>query len=284
MNGGGHGELEISVRRTRVWIGIRLFAFYSTQLTRFILDFSYLIKTVLPETVRMVSVFEDFDDNIASILGDDAMWPLDLGDETIWAPLGGAPVWLLKVEVPRPVAPSIGAALAPTSLNFEHLSVSYMVNAEDFFQACRPTWNWKDLKSLSLTSQLLSDSSKRQKVYALLHEAGTVALQMPKLHTLQIWYGTRASACAFIYYRQGQYACITWRGTWDLELGPRLITLWEGVAFNTGARGLRVEKEQLHGLVKSHGDAIHHLRLPYSVVSPTSLRQIRREGNRTLSI
>ncbi|KAI1637639.1 hypothetical protein F4809DRAFT_640310 [Biscogniauxia mediterranea] len=42
----------------------------------------------------------------------------------------------MPIDVVRVVDPQIAATFASTSIDLEYLSVSYMVNAEDFFRAC----------------------------------------------------------------------------------------------------------------------------------------------------
>lgn len=70
-----------------------------------------------------------------------------------------------------------------------------------------------------------------------------------------------------------------WRGTWDFALRSHVIQAWEDVAHKHGARGLVVRTELLdcRADIKSHGDAIHHLRLSKPAVRPISLQQIRTE-------
>ena len=205
-------------------------------------------------------MFEDFNDDLAVALGN----PQFPGH--------------LQVDADRIVDPRIGAAFASRSLDLEQLSVSYMVNAEDFFQACTRTWTWQHLQSLALTSQLLQYMGSRQEIYALLCGAGIAALQMPRLHTLALWNSTGGDACAFIYHTDRDCAYITWRGTWDLELSPRVVKVWQCLAFKVHSSELRIDKQRIQGVIGSHGDAIHHLDLPCRVVEPTSLWQIRMEG------
>lgn len=216
-----------------------------------------LVQNHLPKTLKRLSVFEDFNDNLAAALAN----PRNL-----------------LVDTTRIVDPRIGAAFAFRSLDLEQLSISYMVNAEDFFQACTRTWTWQHLQSLALTSQLLQSTGSRQETYTLLCSAGVTALQMPRLHTLVLWNGTQGNACAFIYHTDRYYAYLTWRSTWDLELSPCVVKAWQCVAFKFRSSELRIDKQQIQGAVRSHGDAIHHLDLPCQVVAPASLWQMRREG------
>jgi hypothetical protein len=224
-------------------------------------DFRQLVRNHLPPLLRRVTVFEDFNDDLAATL------------------VNTNPpfTWLWQGEAFRVIDPSVGAAFAQRSRRLEQLSVSYMVNAEDFFQACKPTWTWPYLQSLALTSQLLRPTGNRQEIDALLYEAGITALQMPKLQTLVLWNGGKGNACAFIYYADRNHASVTWRGTWDVQLSRPVVEVWERVASERQFGALRVSKEQVRDAIGSHGDAIHCLSLPVRVVTPASLWQIRRE-------
>jgi hypothetical protein len=223
-------------------------------------EFLLLVRKRLPKTLKTLSVFEDFNDNLAAALGN--------------AQLPGH----MQVDAARIVDPRISAAFVSRSLDLEQLSVSYMVNAEDFFQACMRTWTWRHLQSLALTSQRLRYTGSRQEIYALLCSAGAAALQMPMLHTLVLWNGTKGNACAFIYHTNRDCPYITWRGTWNLELSPSVVKVWQCVAFKFHSLELGIDKQQIQGVIGSHGDAIHHLDLPCPVVAPASLWQIRWEG------
>ena len=240
-----------------------------------IVDFVNLFQELLPETLKSLTIFEDSYDSLAAELAN-----AETNDP--WNDF-----WLRRgdIETSRIVDPKVGAASAFGCRNLEKFSVSYMVNAEDFFQACLPTWTWQNLQVLSLTSQSLRCTGDREKILALLCAAGAAALRMPKLRTLQIWNGTKGNACAFIYeWGKGGAggAFITWRGTWDLELSPPLVEVWQRVALESGASGLRVGKQRVEGIIGSHGEAIYRLDLPSRVVTPASLWQIRREGARRL--
>ncbi|OAF58728.1 hypothetical protein VC83_04953 [Pseudogymnoascus destructans] len=85
-------------------------------------------------------------------------------------------------------------------------------------------------------------------------------------------------AAAFIYRLRRDCASITWRGTWSLEISPEVIEAWRSVASELHSVQLRVEKQQVHEEIGSHGDAIHYLDLPCRVVESASLWQIRREN------
>ncbi len=225
-------------------------------------DYAFLIRNELPKTLKVLSLFEDFDDSLAAALA-------GLG---VFGPAS-------SVDPVRIIDPRIGAALAYRSLNLEQLSVSYMSNAEDFFRACLPTWTWEHLQSLALTSASLQPAGDRGRIYALLCSAAAAALRMPRLHTLVLWNGRRGNACAFVFDHQDRgHPRITWRSTWDLEITKAVVEAWQTVASQARPSELGIEKQCIQGGVDSHGDAIHHLALPCPVVAPASLWQMRREG------
>lgn len=177
----------------------------------------------------------------------------------------------------------IGKVFANRSLELEQLAASYMTDAKDFFHHCRKSWVWNHLRSLALTSSLLCSTSPRQGASSLLYSAARSALNMPKLRTMVLWYGKKGEACAFIYENDAQTASITWRSTWYMDLNhyPRVIAAWNDVGFKAIQRDVQVRLELMRDVIESHGDAIHYLRLPCTVIDPVSLWQIRREVARS---
>ncbi|CVK97033.1 uncharacterized protein FMAN_11277 [Fusarium mangiferae] len=169
-------------------------------------------------------------------------------------------------------------SIAQASLRLDELSVSFFIDAMNFFKACEKEWTWDQLQSLSLTSSLLFQSinGQKQRIDNLLIAAARLVLRMPNLTTMVLWNGGAGRACAFIYTRAKHYAHITWRGTWDLEISQKALQAWEDVAKLHSAE-LRAKHERLRETIRSHGDAIFHLNLPCQVIEPTSLWQIRME-------
>ncbi|KAK5627325.1 hypothetical protein RRF57_003040 [Xylaria bambusicola] len=180
------------------------------------------------------------------------------------------------------------AVFADKSLDLEHLAISFIVNAEQIFRCCNSQWTWPHLQSVALTSEILCrgdrpnwvppDWKQFKSILNLLHRAGTLAQQMPKLHTFVIW---NWSACAFIYHVKGGSASVTWRGTCLLKLSPRVVESWQLAAWKLFRREIHLQIYYEHiqqTPITSHGDAVHYLRLPCQVVEPASLWQIRREG------
>jgi hypothetical protein len=175
---------------------------------------------------------------------------------------------------------SLAKAFAAKSHHLEHLSISYMIDAQQFFTSCQQLpCTWTLLQSLTLTSSTLGRTVSHQHIYTLLQNASSIAPKMPQLKTMVLWNSEPKHACAVIYQQHtaSAIATLTWRGTWDLELSDDVVESWKKVA--PGPCYLRLEKEALRDLeIRSHGDAIHHLRLPDGVVDSASLFQIRHEG------
>lgn len=229
-------------------------------MTHFSPGYTSLVRYGLPKTLKTLTIFEDFDENLAASLSTNSCREY------------------LQVDALRIANPDVGAALAGRSLHLEQLSASYVVDANDFFkEACLRSWTWNKLQSLALTSRLLHPSRSEDEVCDLLHDAGVVALQMPRLRNLVVWNGAKGHASAFIYRRTSYCTYITWRGTWDLEIGARVAEVWEKVAFKHSLE-LRIDKQKIGEAIESHGDAIHYLDLPCQVISPASVWQIRREA------
>ncbi|KFY91384.1 hypothetical protein V500_04688 [Pseudogymnoascus sp. VKM F-4518 (FW-2643)] len=151
-------------------------------------QFLHLLNYGIPKTLRRLSVFEDFNKDLAAILADP------------YSRVYQEPDTVRKMSDYK----RIDFVCRIFNLNLEEISVSYMVNAEDFFPASPttryrdpwPTGPWERLQSLALTSQLLRPTTSHQETNALLFRAGVSALQMPKLRTLALWNGTRGMAAA----------------------------------------------------------------------------------------
>lgn len=217
------------------------------------------IQDSLPSHVRTVSIFEDSNDHLASALRSDMPY-FEVIDTS---PTAG--VMLAK-------------ALASKSRDFEHLSISYMVDAQQFFNSCQLYYTWRRLRSLILTSSILTPTAPRKEIYTLLCNASLAALNMPQLESMVLWNSKHGEACAVIYHRNkaSRGGTLTWRGTWDLDLSHDVVESWQKVASDNYR--LRTENERVRGVINSHGDAIYQLRLPGGVIDPVSLRQIRHEG------
>jgi len=172
----------------------------------------------------------------------------------------------------------VSRAVANLSLGLEHLSASFIVDAGDFSYAREPSWKWPNLTSLALTSRLLAPNKSPAEIGYMLQAAAAAAMEMPNLETMEIWNGQEGLAMVFRFQsaRGGRPSTITLRGIWELDLRPPVIEAWEAVTLRHGGPGLVIAKELLGPgiVVKSHGTAIHYLRVSNMVIRPISLRQI----------
>ncbi|PTD12556.1 hypothetical protein FCULG_00004907 [Fusarium culmorum] len=111
-----------------------------------------------------------------------------------------------------------------------------------------------------------SGKHHQEGINSLLLSTAKVALRMPKLETLALWSGDRGTTCAFIYTRNEYWARV------------EVLKSWEAVAALYSLE-LIVEHERIQEVIRSCGDAIHHLNLPCQIIQPTSLWQMRVEEN-----
>ncbi|KAI7768339.1 hypothetical protein LZL87_012924 [Fusarium oxysporum] len=195
---------------------------------------------------------------------------------------------LHREELPRshqatvmtpPVIPSRQPVLAweftTASLSLEHLSVSFMIDAGDFFGQCREKWLWCELRSLTLTSQLLTCNGDSFKISGLLQTAAQMATRMPKLERLTIWNGEVNEACAFTYRKHQHNASVTWQAKGGTQLHPEVYSAWENVHSRCS---LSVENKGTWPIIMSHAAAISCLGLEH-VVNDVSLRQMQLENS-----
>ena len=175
-----------------------------------------------------------------------------------------------------------GYAIVEASLGLEHLAASFVSDASHFFNACQNRSIWPRLESLALTSKVLK--SQQQSVYINDHleKVALVAMKMPRLNTMELWNGRAGFAGVFQYQisESDRTARITWRGTWDVPLEPRVLKAWQAVASERMDCKLQVVTEILDAnvVIKTRGDAIYYLRLLNTVIHPVSLWQIQKEA------
>jgi hypothetical protein len=233
----------------------------------------YLLERLEPDADEQLSkivLFEDFsDDHINTRNQHLSLW--------------------LDLDPIRTASRAVSVELAQASArlpNLRHLSASFLVDACHFFQPLSPPSgknSWANLASLSLTSRLLVPSQESKTVNDLLAAAAAMVIMMPQLNSMQLWNGRKGLAGVFRYQaspaNNHQFASITWRATWNLELESRVTRAWEDVASKRRLSVFRVVKEMLDtgAAIKSHGDAIIQLGLMHDVIHPLSLSQIQRE-------
>ncbi|KAF3058722.1 hypothetical protein GL218_05481 [Daldinia childiae] len=171
------------------------------------------------------------------------------------------------------------------SRNLEHLSASFIVDAKDFFQPFWPStlppyknWSWDKLKTIVLTSELLNPYQPLEEVNDLLYAAGIAARNMPALRVMEIWNGFRTThGCFFRYYDDGSTSIITWRGTWELDLEPRVMQCWtKTVHENTYHHnvGFRDMELPIDG-TSFPASILRHLKLKDQIVHPMSFYQLQ---------
>ncbi|KAF6835352.1 hypothetical protein CPLU01_04432 [Colletotrichum plurivorum] len=236
-----------------------------TQYIMLLLDCDFF-----PSTTKKISLFEDYNPEYTG----DITETRANNSRSISAP-----------ALPLPTC-SLAQAFVQRSRRLEQLSVAFMIEAGDFFQAWESKWIWENLTKLALTSSKLDSNSKPTHVAALLRSAATAALSMPKLQNMVIWNGKRDEACKFQYSIEKSSengrpaATITWKGTWNFILDPEgdVVRDWDAVAAKTDCEHLHIQTEpRITAVVNSHAHAIRLLGLPTEVIDPSSLWQIEKE-------
>lgn len=220
-----------------------------------------LIANIHPTTLRTLTVFEDF-----------------CKEHLLLAPLFHGPR-CVYVQQQRWVDES-SKQFAVRSLNLQHLSISFMAEAEIFFSHCQSSWTWKNLQTIVLTTRHFNRHFKPQAVSVLLQNAAQVALRMPSLEIMVLWSASRKHhASSFTYRRTKTVATIAWCSTEDLEFDRYTVQAWEEVARKHGHPYMWSEKsKQLErGDIISHGHAIRLLELSTLVIDPESREQIEKE-------
>jgi hypothetical protein len=206
----------------------------------------------------MLSIFEDPNSELVSAMHRDPLFEQVIDDDMT----AGA-------ELVR--------ALVLRSCDLANLSISFMIDARQFLESLQSTHCCHKLRWLTLTASILKRESQSRRIASFLSDASSFAQEMNQLERLILWNSKRGEACAVIYQRDRsrQQATLTWRGIWHFELNYQVVESWKKVAPDFF---LRIENEQLQGVVKQYGDAIFHLRLPEGVIDPVSVRQLRQEA------
>lgn len=217
-----------------------------------------MIQDALPSHVEMLSIFESPNSELVSAMHRDPLFAQVIHDNMA----AGA-------ELVR--------ALVLRSYDLKHLSISFMVDARQFLDALQSTHCCHKLRSLTLTASILKRESPPNRIASFIGGASLFPQEMKQLERLILWNSKRGEACSLIYQRDrsSRLATLTWCGTWHFELNYEVVESWKKVAPDLY---LRIENEQLQAVIKQHGDAIYHLRLPGGVIDPISVRQLRREA------
>ena len=263
MSLGGNGS--IPCKNLQIEVSVTTLAYHSPSymlpngdalISIFDLDYWWFFESLASTKIRRLVLFENFSEQYTRVLLH-CREPPD------------------PIRIPRP---SVSEVAAKASLELEQFSASFIVDASHFFRACEPSWEWPNLTSLTLTSQLFTPDESACEIENMLRMAATVAMNMPKLQLMEIWNGREGLAMLFRYQLTGRRepAVITWRGTCEFFLQPPVVEAWEAVTQKRCDHGLIIVDEFLDAdPIKSHGDAIHHLNLLNPVIRPISLLQIQ---------
>ncbi|VUC32208.1 unnamed protein product [Clonostachys rosea] len=253
-------------------------------------EYYKMVTSHLPLHLKKLSVFEDFNETFLSLFQTQDSFlnnePLLLQLQTHFGDLFNQELLLaiqndlalINPDRVRVTSRQVAEGFAARSLGLEQLSVAFMAEARYFMDAAKKTWTWHELRSLSLTSRLMSRESSSEEISRLLHDAGAVALHMPELEMMNIWNGAQGEACAFMYRQED--SSITWRGTWEFKLSHDVLQSWKKVVARFARNEMQVRHQLLGCEILSHGDAIHYLDLAF-VIDPVSLVQIRRENEQS---
>lgn len=176
--------------------------------------------------------------------------------------------------------PAVSRLAAIASLELEHFSASFIVDAS-YFLAPQPSWQWSNLKSLALTSTLLTPDERPAEISAMLEAAAAAATKMPLLRVMEIWNGRRGLAALFKYrlLEDARQSTVTWKSTWESTVTPFVLRGWEAVARQRGSRGMKFVEERLDEAdIQSHDDAVYYLRMSnLAFILPVSLQHIEME-------
>lgn len=201
--------------------------------------------------------------------------------------------------------PLSGVELAHDGHLLEQLSVSFAIDARDYF---RRFWEkasrrandanpaqalprfprflalnkkWPNLRCLALTCTLLHPQSPNDMIDCLLEAAGMAAGEMPSLREMEIWNHDKDSNAVFIfqYRRDGdnKVPTIYVSSTWAYKVAPSVVSEWNETSKEHEGRDIRVREQTLDlaGLgSRSCGHVIGHLKLCGLVLEPVSRCQL----------
>ena len=166
---------------------------------------------------------------------------------------------LCTPDKPPRADPMLVNAFMSISRSFEHLSISFMIDSRQFFGVCKLSYTWYRLRSLKLTSSILTQTAPEGSISTLLYNAGLAALSMPQLESLVLWNSKGREAYAFVYHKEKattRLATLTWRGAWDLKLSHDVVESWQKVASDSYYFWILNERVQ---------DVINSMAMPFAV-------------------
>jgi hypothetical protein len=150
-------------------------------------------------------------------------------------------------ESKEAVVVSMAKSMRQYTKDLEHLSISHLIDAKEFL---RPFWSansdkatrslpdWKNLKTLSLTSDIFNTGTKKD-INNLLCAAARAAKKIPNLQKLELWNGEEERACVFCYRAEDTVGEITWRGTHVKTLDNEVVRVWGLASTNNNRPDIR---------------------------------------------
>ncbi|CAN8095559.1 unnamed protein product [Discula destructiva] len=188
---------------------------------------------------------EDVDSELASQI---PFWPSQLRRVSLFTHFGAFdpnPLdALLDADgdtIPRPnTYRFLGQGLQRLSTTLEELSVSYMTDAEHFFEPftklsprskLSPAIHWPNLQWLTLTSGVISKYAESDEINGLLRGAGMAAQHMPKLQAMELYNATKwHGAGVFRYLVINNTGVVSWTSVFKFKMSREVKTTWRQVA------------------------------------------------------
>ncbi|POS79358.1 hypothetical protein DHEL01_v202243 [Diaporthe helianthi] len=180
---------------------------------------------------------EDVDSELA---GQIPFWPTTLKRISIFEHFGAFDqndMWDTRVRFPF-----LAHGLRRLSTHLQDLSVSFAVDAKDFFQpwagpkpgfpAPAPAQpRWENLRWLTLTSRMIAEVAFPDEINTLLRAAGlAAAASMPALQAMELYNATRWDAGVFRFLVVDNTGIVSWTSTWEFRMAAGVRRVWRDVA------------------------------------------------------
>ncbi|KAM5347857.1 hypothetical protein ACJ41O_007681 [Fusarium nematophilum] len=164
--------------------------------------------------------------------------------------------------------------------NLENISVSFLIDARDFF---KPFWpansdrsmrslpNWENLETLSLTSQILVSGSQAD-TNKLLCAAARAVKKMRRLRLLELWNGGEGTAAVFRYRVEDTVTEVAWlSASSGRTLDSEVVRAWNETSLHHGREDFRPRTQGLEAAeIVSVGTVLRHLQLREQILHPVS--------------
>lgn len=183
----------------------------------------------------------------AELAGQIPFWPTTLKRISIFEHFGvfdQNDLWDTRIRFPF-----LAHGLRRLSTHLQDLSVSFAVDAKDFFQPWAslkpgvPTPpslpRWEHLRWLTLTSRMIAEVAFPDEVNGLLRGAGLAAMAMPALQAMELYNATQWDAGVFRFLVVENTGVVSWTSTWEFRMAAGVKRVWREVAL------LRTRQEPL---------------------------------------